>query len=185
MGFAEALEAHGAATFAMGKKKGGKKGKKGKVEYLLTEEALAPFDVKADDIINTPLGVTCTVHGVMNGSLYLKWPGGLISPATTAPTGAQNKAELNSYGYSKRPESASLLKSIEERQKALYAFRRGYNGTDGKPAPAPKTAHMRLPLGPAGQAGTERFQAFKSEWENPGSILRPASAPAKSGGKKK
>ena len=67
-------------------KKGGKKGKKGKVEFLNTPEALAPFNVGPRDIIATPLGVQAEVHGVMNGALYLKWPGGLISPATPAPS---------------------------------------------------------------------------------------------------
>ena len=37
-------------------KKGGKK-KKGKVEYLTTPEALAPFGVSLRDLVATPLGV--------------------------------------------------------------------------------------------------------------------------------
>ena len=69
----------------MGKKKGGKKGKGKGPAFLFTPEALAPFNVAVNDIVATPLGVQCTVHGVKDGSLYLKWPGGLISPATPAP----------------------------------------------------------------------------------------------------
>ena len=108
----------------MGKKKGGKKGKKGKADFLVTPEgaqmriererhkggpargrchnammpayhhscsrfatALAPFGFSSvNDIVATPLGVQCTVHGVKEGALFLKWPGGLISPATCAPS---------------------------------------------------------------------------------------------------
>lgn len=151
---------------------GKKKGKKGKVEYLVTPEALAPFGVGARDIIATPLGVECTVVGVMNGALYLQWPGGLISPATTAPQKVQNKAGLEMYGYHKRPQSAHIQRSIDEREEALYQHRRY-----GKAAP--KTAQFRLPLGPNGAQGSQRFSAYQQELTNPGSVLRPSTAPAK------
>ena len=89
-----------------------------------------------------------------------------------------NKDELENYGYSRRPESAHIQRAIDDREKAMYEHRR-YGSK------APPTAHMRLPLGPHGAAGSQQFQAYKAETANPGSILRPASAPAKSGGAKK
>ena len=162
----------------MGKKKGGKKGKGKGPAFLFTPEALAPFNVVVNDIVATPLGVQCTVHGVKDGSLYLKWPGGLISPATPAPTKVKDQDAMETYGYHRRPESAHVQRVLDERAKAEYEHRRYQK-------PAPKTAHMRLPLGPAGAQGSQQYQAYKAECANPGSILRPASAPAKSGGKKK
>ena len=163
----------------MAKKKGGKKGKKGKVEYLVTPEALAPFACQANDIIATPLGVECTVVGVREGSLWLKWPGGLLSPATPAPEKAHTVDALELYGYSRRPQSAMIQRSIDERENALYENRRY-----GKPLP--KTAKIPLPLGPHGKDGSERFAAYTKELKEPGSsgIVRPASAPAKAGKKK-
>uniref|UniRef100_A0A7S2HLP3 Uncharacterized protein n=1 Tax=Haptolina brevifila TaxID=156173 RepID=A0A7S2HLP3_9EUKA len=152
-------------------KKKGKKGK-GKVEYLTTPEALAPFDMKANDIVATPLGVECTVHGVMNGSLYLKWPGGIISAATPAPQVTKSKVELETYGYHKRPQSAHIQRSIDDREDALYAHRR-YG------APRPKSAALRLPLGPHGVNGTERFAAYKAEVANPGSFAMSSGTQGK------
>ena len=163
---------------SMAKKKGGKKkGKKGKVEYLTTPDALAPFDLNVRDIVATPLGVECTVVGVRDGALWLKWPGGLISPATSAPQTVGDKAGLEAYGYHRRPQSAHIQRSIDEREQALYEHRRY-----GKPAPA--TAQFRLPIGPHGATGTQAFAAYAAESANPGSILRPATAPGK-GAKKK
>ena len=101
-----------------------KKGKKGKVALLTDAVSLAPFDVAVRDIISTPLGVQCTVVGVMNGALYLQWPGGLVSPATAAPQKVHDKAGLEAYGYNKRPQSAHIQRSIDEREKALYEHRR-------------------------------------------------------------
>ena len=63
---------------AKGGKKGGKKGKKGPA-LVVDENALRPFDVSMNDLIATPLGVECTVAGVKDGMLMLKWPGGTIS----------------------------------------------------------------------------------------------------------
>lgn len=108
----------------MAKKKGGKKGKGKKEAFEFTPEALAPFDCKVNDIIATPLGVQCTVHGVKGGALFLKWPGGLISPATTAPLKVKDKDGLAEYGYNKRPESAHIQRSLDERAKAEYEHRR-------------------------------------------------------------
>jgi len=156
-------------------KKKGKKGKK--VDYLTTAAALAPFDVQPRDIVATPLGVQATVVGVHNGSLYLQWPGGLISPATAAPQKVHDKAGLEAYGYYRRPQSAHIQRSIDERERALYEHRRY-----GKPPPP--TAQYKLPLGPHGANGSAPFAAYLMETANPGSVLRPNTAPTK-GPKKK
>ena len=42
---------------------------------------------------------------------------------------------------------------------------------------------MRLPLGPHGANGTEKYAAYLAETKQPGSILRPATAPAGKGKK--
>ena len=159
----------------MPKKGGGKKkGKGGKVTYETTDEALAPFGVKLRDMIATPLGVMATVVGVHNGSLYLEFPGKLISPATCAPQKVHDKTGMEAYGYTRRPQSAHIQRSIDEREHALYEHRRY-----GKPAP--KTAQFRLPLGPHGAEGSQKFQAYAQELANPGSILKPGGG----GGDKK
>ena len=93
----------------------GKKGKGKKVEFLVDEEALKPFDVAVNDIIDTPLGVSATVIGVRDGALWPNWPGGIQSPASPAPTKARNKAEIETYGYYRRPVSAHIQRSIDER----------------------------------------------------------------------
>ena len=93
----------------------GKKGKGKKVEYLTDKDALAPFDVDVDDMISTPLGVFATVIGVREGALWLKWPGGIESPASPAPAKAKNKQELETFGYNRRPQSAHIQRSIDTR----------------------------------------------------------------------
>ena len=110
--------------------------------------------------------------GVRDGALWLQWPGGLISPATPAPQKVVNKEGLETYGYYRRPQSAHIQRSIDEREDALYNHRRY-----GKPAPP--TAQFRLPLGPHGPQGSQKFAAYAAETANPGSILRPSTAPAK------
>lgn len=115
----------------------GKKGKGKKVEFLTDSAALAPFEVEMNDIIATPLGVTCTVIGVKDGALWLKWPGGIESPASPAPAKARNKSELETYGYSRRPQSAHIQRSIDERLRAQYQQRR-YG------APGPRTAALKV-----------------------------------------
>ena len=76
---------HGSVTKAGSRAHMGKKGK-GKAPAFLTDaEALKPFDCDVRDIIKTPLGVTATVVGVKDGSLWLEWPGGIVSPASPAP----------------------------------------------------------------------------------------------------
>ena len=99
----------------MGKKKG-KKGKKGP-ELLTSDEALAPFDVKVRDIVSTPLGVECTVVGVRDGSLYLQWPGGIVSAATAAPQKVHDKSAMELYGYHRRPQRCVCRPlTLEERR---------------------------------------------------------------------
>ena len=154
----------------MAKKKG--KGKKGGAAFLTTPEALEPFGVQVRDLVSTPLGVQCTVVGVKEGALYLQWPGGIVSAATCAPQKVHDASALALYGYHRRPQSAHIQRSIEERETALYNHRRY-----GKAAPA--TAQYRLPLGPHGAQGSAQFAAYSAETANPGSILRPATAPAK------
>jgi hypothetical protein len=177
-----------------------KKGKGKKVEYNTSAAALAPFDVGARDIVATPLGVECTVVGVYNGALYLQWPGGLISPATAAPQKVHDKTGLEAYGYHRRPQSAHIQRSIDEREQALYDHRRYGAGREATQLPplrgarpltavcalhsctgkaAPPTAQFRLPLGPHGAQGTQQYAAYAMEQANPGSVLRPATAPAK------
>ncbi len=135
----------------MAKKKGGdkKKGKGGKKVSLLTDDAaLAPFECKLRDMIQTPLGVQCEVIGVKDGVLWLRWPGKLEAPA---PPTATNKAELNSYGYFRRPASAHIQRSIDERARANYE-QRWYG------APGPKTAALKLPM----PSGSPAFSAFST-----------------------
>ena len=143
-----------------------KKGKGKKVEFLVDAEALAPFDCAVNDIIEPPLGVTCTVVGVRDGALWLQWPGGIVSPASPAPAKATNKAELQTYGYNRRPQSAHIQRSIDDRERAHYEQRRY-----GKPGP--KTAAIKLPLGPHGAVGSAAFAAFAAS----SAAARPATAP--------
>ena len=93
----------------------GKKGKGKKVEFLVDEAALKPFEVAINDIIDTPLGVSATVIGVKEGALWLRWPGGIESPASPAPQKTKNKEDLATYGYNRRPQSAHIQRSIDER----------------------------------------------------------------------
>lgn len=93
----------------------GKKGKGKKVDFLVDADSLAPFEVQVRDMINTPLGVQATVIGVRDGALWLEWPGGIQSPASPQPAKAKNKVELETYGYSRRPPSAHIQRSIDER----------------------------------------------------------------------
>ena len=102
----------------------GKKGKGKKVEYLTDKDALAPFDVDVDDMIATPLGVFATVIGVREGSLWLKWPGGIESPASPAPAKAKNKQELETFGYNRRPQSAHIQRSIDTRLRVTSHLQR-------------------------------------------------------------
>ena len=98
----------------------GKKGKGKGPAFLDTPEALAPFEVNVRDIIATPLGVQATVVGVKDGSLWLQWPGGIISPASPAPQKAKSKVELESFGYARRPQSAHIQRSIDERLRVRH-----------------------------------------------------------------
>ena len=93
----------------------GKKGKGKKVEFLTDKAALEPFEVDVNDMIATPLGVFATVIGVRDGSLWLRWPGGIESPASPAPQNAKSKEQLASFGYNRRPQSAHIQRSIDQR----------------------------------------------------------------------
>ena len=146
----------------------GKKGKGKAPAFLETPEALAPFSVQVRDIIATPLGVEATVVGVgsKDGAVYLCWPGGIISPASPAPAKAKNKSELEAFGYARRPQSAHIQRDITERWRTQYEQRRY-----GKPGP--KTAAIKLPLGPNGSAGSAAFAAFAASE----AAKRPQTAP--------
>lgn len=118
-------------------KKGGKgkKGKGKKAEMETTGPAMEAFGVHLNDIVMTPLGVNATVLGVSSGALWLQFPGQIKAPL---PPKATNKNEMESYGYVKRPQSAHIQRSIDERTRQLFQ-QRYYNG------PGPKTAAMHLP----------------------------------------
>ena len=151
----------------MPKKGGGGKKKKGKGPAMETsDDALAPFNLKFRDMVSTPLGVIATVAGTKDGSLYLEFPGKIISAATCAPQRVKDQTGMEAYGYTRRPQSAHIQRSVDEREEALYQHRRY-----GKPAP--KTAQFRLPLGPHGADGAPKFQAYNQELANPGSIIKP------------
>jgi hypothetical protein len=119
----------------------GKKGK-GKVEFLTDAAALAPFDVNVRDMISTPLGVQCTVVGVRDGALWLEWPGGIVSPATPAPESAPSKERLLEFGYARRPESAHVQRSINERLRVRNPHSRD---STRRGARAPCGARVDLP----------------------------------------
>jgi len=144
----------------------GKKGKGKGPAFLDTPEALAPFQVSVNDIVTTPLGVQANVVGVKDGSLWLQWPGGIISPASPAPSKAKTKAELEAFGYARRPQSAHIQRDIDSRWLTQYKQRR-YG------APGPKTAAIKLPLGPNGTAGSAAFAAFAASE----AAKRPQTAP--------
>lgn len=131
----------------------GKKGKGKAPAFLTDDDALKPFDCQVRDIIATPLGVEATVVGVKDGSLWLEWPGGIVSPASPAPAKAKSKMELSTFGYNRRPQSAHIQRAIDERLKMQYQARR-YGG------PPPRTAAIKLPLGPNGMQGSAAFAQF-------------------------
>jgi len=143
----------------------GKKGKGKKVDFLTTPEALAPFDMQVRDIVDTPLGVQATVVGVKDGALWVQWKGGIVTPASPAPTRAKTKSELETYGYARRPQSAHIQRSIDERLQSQYQARR-YG------MPPPRTAAIKLPLGPNGITGSPAFAAFAAD-----PTKRPVTAP--------
>jgi hypothetical protein len=144
----------------------GKKGKKGKqAAFLVDEEALRPFECQVRDIIQTPLGVRGTVLGVRDGVLWIRWPGNIESPT---PPKAKTAADLAAYGYVRRPTSAHIQRSIEERARANYEHR-----WYGKPAP--KSAALRLPM----PAASPAFAAFSENVANTAAPpKRPGTAPA-------
>lgn len=139
----------------------GKKGKKGnKKEFLGDPASLAPYNVGLRDIIKTPLGVEVTVLGVnrADGLLWVKWPGNVESPL---PSKAKTKADMEAFGYVRRPQSAHIQRSIDERLNAYFNQR--YNG-----GPGPKTAALRLPW----PDGSPAFAAL-----TPLERQRPSTAP--------
>ena len=145
------------------------KGKKGKGKgpaFLDTPEALAPFGVNVRDIISTPLGVEATVVGVKDHALWLRWPGGIVSPASPAPQKAKSKAELEAFGYKRQPQSSHIQREIDERSASQYQ-QRLYGG------PGPKTANITLPQGPNGSVGSAAFAAFAASE----AAKRPLTAP--------
>ena len=113
-----------------GKKAGGKK-----QDFDTSSEALGIFGLNKYDILDTPLGVEATVVGVVKGKLWIEWPGAIKGPL---PDKATCKAEMEVYGYKRRPTWAHIQRSIDDRQRALFHQR--YNGGAG-----PLTSAMRLP----------------------------------------
>ncbi|KAL1524149.1 hypothetical protein AB1Y20_019058 [Prymnesium parvum] len=140
-------------------KKGGAK-KSSKKELLVDAASLRPYGVNYRDIITTPLGVEVTVLGVnrVDGLLWVRWPGNVDSPV---PSKAKTKHELEDYGYFKRPTSAHIQRSIDERT-AAYFNQRYYGGS------GPKTASIRLPW----PEGSPAFTAL-----TPIDRPRPTTAP--------
>ena len=139
-----------------------KKGKKGnKKEFLVDPTSLAPYGVNVRDIIKTPLGVPVEVLGVnrADGLLWVQWPGKVQSPV---PAKAKTKTDMEAFGYVRKPQSAHIQRSIDERLNA-YFNQRYYGG------PGPKTAAMRLPW----PDGSPAFAAL-----TPIERVRPNTAPA-------
>ena len=66
---------------------------------------LSPFNLKFRDMVSTPLGVIATVAGTKDGSLYLEFPGKIISAATCAPQRVKDQTGMEAYGYTRRPRS--------------------------------------------------------------------------------
>ena len=80
-----------------------KKGKGKKVELATDAASLKPFGVEVNDIIQTPLGVECTVVGlnVGEGVLVLKWPG---DSQSAMPSKCKTKADMEAFGYHRKPQ---------------------------------------------------------------------------------
>jgi len=118
-------------------KKGGKKGKGKKKEMLTSEADLKHFEVRVNDIIQTPLGVLANVIGMdkESGVLWLRWPSDIESPM---PPKCQSKAEMEAFGYVRKPDSAHIQRSLDERTEKVYQHK-FYGGL------MPKTAAMKLP----------------------------------------
>ena len=138
----------------------GKKGKGKAAAFLTDADALAPFECSLRDIIQTPLGVRGTVIGVRDGVLWLRWPGNIEAPT---PPKCKTAADLASYGYVRRPTSAHIQRSIDERVQANFEQR--WYGRAG-----PRTAAIKLPM----PAGTPAFTAFSTM---PSPTKRPQTAP--------
>ena len=118
-------------------KKGGKKGKGKKKEMCTAEADLKHFDVRVNDIIQTPLGVLATVIGMdkESGVLWLKWPSDIESPM---PPKCQSKAEMEAFGYVRKSNSVHIQRSLDARTEKVYQHK-FYGGL------MPKTAAMKLP----------------------------------------
>ena len=110
-----------------------------------------------------------------------------------------DKVGLEAYGYHRRPQSAHIQRSIDERLRVRAAwawalspgrasqptrdmgsrffFRRRVSDWQAQyqqrryNLPGPRTAALKLPLGPNGAAGSAAFAAF-------GAQQRPVTAPA-------
>eukprot|EP00735_Rhodelphis_limneticus_P012859 TRINITY_DN6261_c0_g1::TRINITY_DN6261_c0_g1_i1::g.148::m.148 TRINITY_DN6261_c0_g1::TRINITY_DN6261_c0_g1_i1::g.148 ORF type:complete len:145 (-),score=26.66 TRINITY_DN6261_c0_g1_i1:265-699(-) len=102
----------------MPKKKGGGGAKKPKDVIDDSEAALTRWDLKPNQLLNTPLGVTVKVAGVrfkagedreQGGVLMLEFPGEVVSPVE-----AQDAAELQARGYVKASDLQRLIHEAEE-----------------------------------------------------------------------
>ena len=130
------------------------KGKEKAPAFLTDEAALAPFECRVRDIIETPLGVAATVVGVKDGTLWMEWPGGAISPASPGmrpehekSAEPKSKAELETAGYRVRgtlqgqphQQSSIIQRAIDER--ARDRVKRDRYGLGRPPLPV-----IRLPV---------------------------------------
>ena len=87
--------------------------------YAEEPEALAPWEVKAGDIVETRLGVTATVLGVKSKQLWLLFNGG-PQGGVESPIAASNASELREQGY-KIKEDAAHMQRRADRESELRA----------------------------------------------------------------
>ena len=106
-------------------------------------QALAPYGLSARDLVETPLGVTATVLGVVKktGVLWLMYPGKVKSPM---PAGVSDQESMERYGYKRSPNWAHIERRMLELsllQKAGIPIMPPMPSLDDTPAPAkPKAA---------------------------------------------
>jgi hypothetical protein len=106
--------------------------------YAEEPEALAPWEVKAGDIVETRLGVTATVLGAKSKQLWLLFNGG-PQGGVESPIAASNADELREQGYKIKEDAAHMQRRADRESEAKrshgeeYRRRRahGLYGSDG------------------------------------------------------